>query len=433
MARNLLFWTLTILLLWGCSPSGRYYWYQPPPGTMEMRESSPRHMSRSNLNAADTLTYFFLSHLPHYELRVNVHVMQDEFGRHNFDQESGPPIIKQILADANLGLSHNQKMWLPKNNPTQVWPIGYQYVLTSTAEDDDGIYFHRDRDSLFYLINRGNSSNLTDERVFKKYAVGQDSILNIFVMANHPDSAHSATYVRTDNGIAFQSWVKVVNWYENMRDTSWSEATFTLPKGPWYCKNLLNHEVGHVLGLRHAWSNSDGCEDTPAHDNCWNFTSTGPCQELVSNNVMDYNTYQSAWTPCQIERIHHQFTNAHSLVRQLIRPYWHTLDTNYNITITDSMVWARPVDLAGHLILSPDATLVLRQTLNMPSLGEIQLMPGARLIIDQGGQIIHDGVGKWKGIKLMEKKRTAGTVTIHAEGRLLNMQNQPQNFNHQRP
>lgn len=347
--------------------------------------------------------------------------MQDELGRHNFNADSGPAIIRSIIADANLGLANNQKMWLPKGNSTEVWPTGYRYVIMSGEDDADGIYFHQDKDSLFFLINRGKYSNLGDERVFEKYASGGDSTLNIFVMANHPDSINSPTYVRTDNGIAFGTWVKVVNWYENMQDTVWDGVTFSLPKGPWYCKNLLNHEIGHVLGLRHAWTYSDGCEDTPIHDNCWNFTANGPCKESVSNNVMDYNTYQNAWTPCQIERIRGLLTHPSSMVRKLIRPWWSNKDSAYNLVVEYSMVWSSPLDLAGHLIINPGIKLSINQRVNMPPEGEIQVMPGGQLYLGEQGVVTHAGMASWKGIKLMGKKKERGVVVIHPNGKLENM------------
>lgn len=408
-------------MLISCRSSVVYQWYQPSPEVLEPKDQVLEVISRAVSKTPDTLTQFFLNVLPPYEIRVQVHVMQDEFGRNNFSEDSGPAIIRSIIADANLGLANNQKMWLPKGNETEVWPTGYQYVLVGGEGDTDGIFFHRDKDSLFYLINRGKFSNLGDERVFKKYGSGGDTILNIFVMANHPDSARSSTYVRTDNGIAFSTWVKVVNWYENMRDTVWDGTTFSLPKGSWYCKNLLNHEIGHVLGLRHAWTYSDGCEDTPTHDNCWNFTVSGPCKEGVSNNVMDYNTYQNAWTPCQIERIRRIMTQANSSVRKLIRPIWYPKDSIYKLVVDDPMTWSLPVDLAGDLIINSGVILSINQTVNMPPDGEIQIMPGAQLHLGELGMITHLGASKWKGIKLMGKKRERGAVVIHPEGKLNNM------------
>lgn len=411
MGRYLFMLSLFWFIAQGCAPRLGFQWYQPAPTELIEKRPEWKVMSRSNQTDPDTVTKFFLMHLPPYQIRVNIHVMQDGEGRHNFNENTGRQIIKQIIADANLALSNNQKMWLPKNNKTEVWPVGYQYVLTGSGGEDDGIYFHQDKDSLFYLINRGQSSNLNDERVFEKYGINTDSVLNIFVMANHPDSARSSTYLRTDNGIAFNSWVKVVNWWENISDTLWQGDKYTLPKGTWYCKNLLNHEIGHVLGLRHAWTYSDGCEDTPTHSNCWNYTTSGPCQDLVSNNVMDYNTYQNAWSPCQIERIWRQLINSESRVRRLLRPHWTTLDSTFTLILSDSMSWNKDVDLPGHLILEQGAVLTIRGTLNLPKDGEIVLRPGAVLNLE--GLITYGGSeGTWRGIKLIGKRKNQGKIIV---------------------
>lgn len=79
----------------------------------------------------------------------------------------------------------------------------------------------------------------------------------------------------------------------------------------------LNHEIAHLLKVRHSWIPNDGCGDTPPNPNCWEFgasDTTCPasapncCSDwsYLSNNLMDYNSYQPALTPCQIDRMHGQ-------------------------------------------------------------------------------------------------------------------------------
>lgn len=93
-----------------------------------------------------------------------------------------------------------------------------------------------------------------------------------------------------------------------------------------------NHEIGHLLNLRHTWSGEDFCGDTPEGEwfdaklpngscaerraNCWVFGENDDDCELpnsrkqcddwskVSNNMMDYSGYEkSAMTPCQVDRM----------------------------------------------------------------------------------------------------------------------------------
>ncbi len=91
----------------------------------------------------------------------------------------------------------------------------------------------------------------------------------------------------------------------------------------WYFEGEIGHaaihEVAHCLNLQHpnmtpdgkaSATINDGCDDTPSYKEliadgytkeeiyAWNDHERG------SNNVMDYNASQSAWTPNQIERAH---------------------------------------------------------------------------------------------------------------------------------
>ncbi|MET4074182.1 M43 family zinc metalloprotease [Hymenobacter sp. UYCo722] len=80
-------------------------------------------------------------------------------------------------------------------------------------------------------------------------------------------------------------------------------------KGSWELASTVNHELCHVLGLNHPFQYNDfawgECADAPMNANCWTL-STQPgntdCSSWsqVSNNLMDYNTFQTSLAPCQI-------------------------------------------------------------------------------------------------------------------------------------
>ncbi|MBK8506139.1 MAG: hypothetical protein IPL46_30435 [Saprospiraceae bacterium] len=81
--------------------------------------------------------------------------------------------------------------------------------------------------------------------------------------------------------------------------------------------NLMRHELGHNLDLRHTYNENDRCSDTPLNCNCWNNYQCGSCYycgtcgcqttclpAYVSNNTMDYNADENALAQCQLHRMH---------------------------------------------------------------------------------------------------------------------------------
>ena len=239
-----------------------------------------------------------LDHTPIKYIRLNIHWMNNADSTENYNGQEGIDFAKGLVFATNYDLERNKKMWLPNNNETPKLPIQYRYVLTPRPDDpdDDGIYFHYD-DELYYYVGRGKNSNVFDKRVFKKYGIQLDTVLNIFILPHHPDSIDSPTYAAYMMGVALGNAVKITGVYENKGDY-------------WLNRGNFNHEVGHILGLSHAWINNDGCDDTPRHkNNCWGRGDRPECDTLTSNNVMDYNAMQHSWTPCQIGKVHRNMSN----------------------------------------------------------------------------------------------------------------------------
>ena len=330
------------------------------------------------------------------DLRVNIHFMYNGEGKGNFGKAEGKKFMIELLNNANERISENKKMKLPKGNDTPALPINYQYVITPSTDDpsDDGFYYHND-DELYYFINKGKNRNNYDRKVINKYKIGSDSIINIFVLPHHPDSVKSKTYKGHGSGIALGSDLKVSGLYSNERK-SWKYAT------------LVNHEIGHILGLRHSWINNDGCDDTPKHPNCWD-DNDSRCDGLASNNMMDYNNSQGAITPCQIGIMYKNISKSSSMQRKLFVPNWCELDPSIALVIDTKKTWGGAKDISNDIIVAKGGELTISCRLSMAQGGSITVEPGGKLILNNA--LLHNDCGhNWKGIKIGKSGSNKGLV-----------------------
>lgn len=365
-----------------------------------------RKMAREPLQFAPDTAY--LAHFPLRYVRLNIHFVNASDSSKNYVGEEGIKFAKNLVANANHDLEHNQPMRLPLNNETPCLPPRYRLQITGDPNDptDDGIYFHFDNEVCYY-VHRGKNRNIHKREVINRYAVQKDSVLNVFIMPHHPDSVASSTYAATGVGVALGSNIKMAGMYEG-------------GKPFWHYRQILNHEVGHVFGLQHAWTSSDGCNDTPQHANCWNYTKEPPCDTLVSNNVMDYNSNQNSWTPCQIGRIHRMMATEKARQRKLLMPTWCELNPNYNISITDSVHWQVPKDIEGHITIEKGGILVVSNRVSLPATAKITIRIGGKLILDEAR--LHNACGdQWDGIVIESNKKARGQLVISEKTKLEDM------------
>lgn len=352
-----------------------------------------------------------LDHTPMKYIRLNFHIIRKSDGTGNFNEDRGRVFINQVMAASNEFLTDNKKMNLPVGNDTPILPRRYRYVLTPRSDDpnDDGIYFHDD-DDYYWMVSKGKHQNNYDRKVFEKYGVQKDTVLNVFVLAHHVDSLKSKTYKADQRGIAFGTWVKVKHWYSGVQDTVWRDGKAYMKSWNRYnAVKLLNHEVGHCMGLRHTWRSNDGCDDTPRNPNCWNKSKTAPCDSLWSNNFMDYNARSSACSPCQIGIIQSNISNKRSKIRKVTIPTWCTLDKKQTIVIRDSIDWNGAKDLEGDLVVEDGACLTVRCRLSLPEKGKIIIKPKGKLILD-GAEVENACGKKWKGIEVWSADGKKGTL-----------------------
>ena len=400
--------------LWSnCQPKITYRSVTSADIVYEPGEQVPKNFGNRNKGCNDPLAYRpdtnYLEHFPMRYIRVNVHFMNSTDGTKNFDETEAVAFAKALLKSAEYDLKRQKKLAIPPNNDLPALPKRYRYVLTPRPNDpnDTGVYCHYD-DELFYFINKGKNRNNSDPTVIKKYAIQEDSVLNIFIMPHHPDSVKSKTYKVRKTGIALRNHLKIAGIYESGRRESWK------------FKGLLNHEIGHVLGLSHAWG-YDGCEDTPVHPNCWNITEEPPCDTMASNNVMDYNAHQSAWTPCQIGKVHRNLSNLKSRQRRLLIRDWCALDSEKTISIRDHLIWEGAKDLAGHLIIENGGILKINCRVSLPKNAKVVVHPKGQLILENNAYLHNDCGDQWAGIEVQQVGKVQGQVIFRGNPTIENI------------
>lgn len=330
-------------------------------------------------------------------LRVNVHVMNSLDSSQNFAPAAARAYFTALLDSANAQLSRNWRNWRsPEGTPTL--PKGYRYVLWPQPDkpNDDGFYFHYD-DDLYYFISQGKDMNNYSRKVIDKYAVGKDTIINIFALVHHEDSIKSKTYRTGSQGIALGTDLKLAGLYE----LKWPPGQFS---------PSLNHEIGHILSLSHAWS-EDGCPDTDNHPNrCWEWSPQPPCDQKASCNMMDYNAYQIAMTPCQIARVHATLANEKSAPRKCLVPTWCTRNPDQDIIIRDSTIWQGDRDLEGSVTVADGAVLTLSCRVSLPAGAQIRVQPGGHLILSDAR--LHNACKRtWRGIFQEKRGSRSGMVS----------------------
>ena len=357
-----------------------------------------------------------LDHFPIKYIKVNFHIIRNNEGKGNFQEEEGRKYMKTTMHSAKENLRANKKMNLPVGNDTPVRPLRYSYTLTGdpSVPGDDGIYFHNDDDH-YYINTKGKNRNNYDRSVFEKYGVQKGEVLNVFVQDIHLDSLKSKTFKASTNGIAFSTWIKGGYWYHAANYTKMDKGKKVYPK-KWMPAKNLNHEIGHVFSLKHSWRR-DGCEDTPNHENCWAPTGKPPC-EVTSNNVMDYNPSRAAFTPCQIGNFL-MTASRNPTKRNLLIKRWCKLKENKTIRINEDIEWNACKELEGHIIIEAGGKLTIRCKVALPAGAIIEVQPGGELLLD-AAEIYNDCGDEWQGIRVISDGNTTGKVNYFRPSKILN-------------
>jgi len=367
-------------------------------------------------------------HTPTKYVRVNMHFVNSPEGDMNFSEAAGTEFAKNLINSANWCLRNNKKMNLPVGNDTPVLSPSYQYVLGKN-NGDEGIYFHTT--DKYYVCNKNNKNSQDPYSTYSKwhydnFGVRKGEVINIFFLEHPADSLGSPTYKDKQAGIGHITWSKILGAYKVYKDHKANPTSNETPikRTLREYDRFLNHELGHSLGLSHTWSGNDGCEDTPNNANCWNNNNppTADCA-VSSNNVMDYNASQFAFSPCQIGKIQYKMMHDEKR-RNMLWQNWCTYKAAATMTIKrgEKIAWHGAKDIAGDIVIEQGGELSIFCTISMPKGSKIIVKNGGKLILDHAN-IINSCGDKWQGIEIWQRQsdKQKPIIWVKNNGKLENV------------
>jgi hypothetical protein len=241
---------------------------------------------------------------------------------------TGDTWAQGIVNGANARMAVNYRNWLPNPNPngmTPALPKRVQYILGNVSYHCSDFWYNSADNDITDAWGIDNAYGAQDR--------GQS--VHVYMIAGN-DGDGIAQYIPDATTVYPSLALKLNTWI--FRQYSNPFLAVAQNQG-----HLLNHEMGHLLGLWHDIS-YDLCADTGEHPLCGGDYVEGnsPCGSWanVSNNVMTYgNPWQEALTPCQIDRMQTRLLgNLSSYVEQCVQE---CSPANPSFTLTNNVLCSK--------------------------------------------------------------------------------------------
>ena len=189
--------------------------------------------------------------------------------------------------------------------------------------------------------------------------------------------------------------------------------------GAYATAQLIAHELGHCLGLRHT--NVPQFNDLPTTDKFgWI-----PCNSSnTSNNIMGYNLCRNYLSPQQIGYIHQRFSSDTNLIPLTANGEY---DKKKNISIWKNENWQKSMIVSGDIIIKSGTVLTINNMVSMAENSHIFLEKKSTLILN-GAYITNNHGSNWGGVIICKsyhrknkkpcRKKNYGTIKIIEKGGL---------------